>query len=186
MIMILCVHFTGATFGLPDKMQVEELSNLPTVSKILMESISIIGVNCFILISGYFGIKPSIKGIINFILWCMFYAVGIYALVAIIQPTSYNTSALISSFRVLSHTDLWFVPAYFALYVISPILNKGVSGISKRNFQFLIFGLTFLNVYLGWFWEGKINPNGYNVMQMIYIYMIGRYISAYASTEKTS
>ena len=149
-----------------------------------MESFSIIGVNCFVLISGYFGIKPSVKGAINFILWCMFYAVGIYTLVAIIKPTSENLSTLFSSFLIFSHTDLWFIPSYFALYIISPIINKGLQNIEKEQYNLLIIGLTFLNVYLGWFWQGNINPTGYNTMQLIYIYVIGKYLRLFINSNK--
>ena len=184
MLMILCVHFTGATYNLPQIMKLQDLYSINTTSKVLMESFSIIGVNCFVLISGYFGIKPSVKGAINFILWCMFYAVGIYTLVAIIKPTSENLSTLFSSFLIFSHTDLWFIPSYFALYIISPIINKGLQNIEKEQYNLLIIGLTFLNVYLGWFWQGNINPTGYNTMQLIYIYVIGKYLKLFINSNK--
>ena len=141
-----------------------------------MESWSIIGVNCFILISGYFGIRPTVKGIVNFLLWCGFYSIIIYSIYAFVEPKSYHYSDIISSFAVLSHTDLWFIPAYFSLYLIAPLINHGTSSITKKEFIWLLVALTFINVYLGWYWEGKINPNGYNIMQLIYIYIIGRYI----------
>lgn len=184
MFMILCVHFTGATFNLPNIMKIQDLSSINTTCKVLMESFSIIGVNCFVLISGYFGIKPSIKGATNFILWCMFYAVSIYTLVAIIKPTADNISYIFSSFLIFSHTDLWFIPAYFALYIISPLINKGLQNMGRKEFSLLLIAFTFLNVYLGWFWQGNINQTGYNAMQLIYIYVIGRYIRIYSSANK--
>ncbi len=183
MIMILCVHFTGATFPLPSILDIKDLLSVNTLSKMTMESFAIIGVNCFVLISGYFGIKQSLKGIINFIIWCLFYSVGIYTLVAIIHPSSHNISAVLSSFGIFSHTDLWFIPSYFALYLISPIINNGIKNLKIKEFNLLILALTFLNVYLGWFWHGTINPNGYNTMQLIYIYIIGRYLKLFISTD---
>ena len=176
MIMVLCVHFTGATYGLPQKITLSDITNIPSMSKTLMECFSIIGVNCFVLISGYFGIKPSVKGITNFITSCIIYSVSIYSIYTFIKPNLYNHTDILNSFAIFSHTDLWFIPAYFGLYILSPIINKGIQGISKRNFIYILIALTFLNVYLGWFWQGKINPTGYNIMQMIYIYIIGRYL----------
>lgn len=184
MFMILCVHFTGATFNLPAIMKFHDIFSLNTTSKILMESFSIIGVNCFVLISGYFGIKPSIKGSINFILWCTFYSVIIYLIYAILKPEQYTLTDVGLSFAIFSHTDLWFIPAYFALYIISPIINNGLQNIDKKQYALLLIGLTFLNVYLGWFWKGNINPTGYNVMQLIYIYIIGRYLRKFVSLHK--
>lgn len=186
MIMVLCVHFTGATFNLPYQMTLTDITNVSSISKTLMECFSIIGVNCFVLISGYFGIKPSIKSILNFILTCVIYSVSIYTIYYFIKPEIYDYTDIINSFAIFSHTDLWFIPAYFGLYLISPILNNGVNGISKRKFTYLLIALTFINVYLGWFWQGKINPTGYNIMQMIYIYIIGRFLNLHVKRNQKS
>ena len=35
---------------------------------------------------------------------------------------------------VLTHTDLWYVPAYFCLMIISPMLNAGMDALTKRMF----------------------------------------------------
>lgn len=183
MFMILCLHFTGSTFNLPQYMTLGDLTNIATTSKVLMESFAIIGVNCFVLISGYFGINPKAKGIINYILWCAFYSVIIYSVYAIIYPKLYGVHDIFSSFGIFSHTDLWFVPAYFALYLLSPIINSGLKDISKRKFHYILLALVFLNVYLGWFWHGKINPTGYNLMQLVFIYIIGKYLRQFASTS---
>lgn len=56
-VMVLIVHLDGASLGLP-----EPMGNITTVSgrdwwRLVVESFAIIGVNCFTLISGYFGIK---------------------------------------------------------------------------------------------------------------------------------
>ena len=186
MLMILCVHFTGATFPLPSKMHINDITSISSVAKILMESFSIIGVNCFVLISGFFGIKPSVKGIVNFIICCLFYSVIIYGIYAIALPAKYSIDDVLSSFAIFSHTDLWFIPAYFALYLISPIINRGLNGITKKNFILILVGLTFINVYLGWFWGGKVNPTGYNTMHLIYIYIIGRFIKVHMSSINLS
>ncbi|MBE6310376.1 MAG: acyltransferase [Bacteroidales bacterium] len=182
MIMILMVHFTGATFPIPNQITINNFFNINTSTKVIMESFSIIGVNCFILISGYFGIRPSVKGIVNFILWCSFYSISIYSLYTLARPNQYNVQNIIESFAIFSHTDLWFIPAYFSLYIIAPIINKGTSSLNQKQFILLLCGLTFINVYLGWFWGEKVNPTGYNVMQLIYIYIIGRYIKTKAKS----
>ncbi|MEG1916408.1 MAG: acyltransferase [Muribaculaceae bacterium] len=179
MLFILVVHFDGAALGLPAIMNFADLQNFGVVSKEVIEAISIIGVNCFVLISGYFGIKFSIKGLVKFTLWCLFYSVIIFIVKSAITPGYFTAEGLLCSFLVYSHTDLWFLPAYLGLYLLSPLLNMGIESFSKRSFQWCIIAVLFLNVYLGWLQEGKINPTGYNVMQMIMVYLIGRYIGLY-------
>ena len=179
MLMILMVHFTGATFPLPDRMQLTDFGNINTTAKMLMESFSIIGVNCFVLISGFFGIKPSVKGFTNFIFCCLFYSVVIYGIFAIADPSQYGWKDVLQSFAIFSHTDLWFIPTYLTLYVFSPLINKGFNALHRHQHITLLCALTFINVYLGWFWGGKVNPTGYNAMHLIYIYVIGRFIHTY-------
>lgn len=82
----------------------------------------------------------------------------------------------LASLQVYSATDLWFVPAYLALYLLSPVLNRGLEALSGRQLHLFLAGLLFLNVYLGWLADGKINLTGYNVMQMILMYSAGFYI----------
>lgn len=86
------------------------------------------------------------------------------------------------SLRVFSSTDLWFVPAYLALYLLSPVLNRGLVSLDRRNLLFLVAALLFLNVYLGWLCGGKINPSGYNVMQMLLLYVVGYVLRRFQST----
>ena len=181
MAMVLTVHFVGATFGLPLP---EELSNNPTSSMLIktgLESISIIGVNCFILISGYFGIKASWRGISYFTGWCIFaslvvYAIKLFYVFVLGVGENLTIGDFLESLLVYSATDLWFVPAYLALYILSPVINGGLKSLSNKNLAWFIAGLVFLNVYLGWSRGGKINQFGYNEMQMIFMYVMGYFI----------
>lgn len=178
MFFILIVHFDGAALGLPHIMTLDNVCDFGVFSKEIIESIAIIGVNCFVLISGYFGIKFSVKGLLDFWLWCIFYSVLLYLLISPFTG-KFSMSGLLLSFLAISHTDLWFVPAYFGLYILSPLLNAGIKLLSERQYVWLLGGVLFLNVYLGWLNDNRINPTGYNTMQLIMLYLIGRYIGLY-------
>lgn len=71
MMMVLMVHFVGATFGLPTREQLYALDS-GVLWKDVLESLSIVGVNCFVLISGYYGIKATRRRLLDFTLWCLF------------------------------------------------------------------------------------------------------------------
>ena len=79
----------------------------------------------------------------------------------------------VGALLVYSKTDLWFVPAYLALFLLSPLLNAGLERLDGRRLHLMLLALIFINVYLGWFHKGGINPTGYNVMQMVFLYVIG-------------
>lgn len=66
------VHGVGLTSigNIPDF----GISYLPTL---IICSIAAVAVDCFMLISGYFGIRFSWKGLANLVFSCLFYSVGI-------------------------------------------------------------------------------------------------------------
>lgn len=82
----------------------------------------------------------------------------------------------VESWMVLTHTDLWYVPAYFLLMIFSPVLNMGIDALSKRTFGAVLLALVGFNVWGGWLWGMSFNPTGYTVMQLLMVYMIARYI----------
>lgn len=171
MAMVLLVHFVGGAFNLPT---LKELQS-PTTNmllKISFESLAIIGVNCFILISGYFGIKFSIKGMLKYTSTCLFASLFVFFARTVIE-NEFDTTILFDSFLIYSNTDLWFVPAYLALFILSPLLNSSLNNLNVKKLITILACLTFINVYLGWYHSGSVNPYGYNVMQMIYLYSIG-------------
>lgn len=56
MLFIIMLHIGAASIGLPAPLQTTTSRDIWVL---IVESFSIIGVNCFALISGYFGIKAS-------------------------------------------------------------------------------------------------------------------------------
>ena len=172
MMMVLGVHFVGATFGLPS---CEELRH-PTstmVAKELLEVLMIVGVNCFVLISGFFSIHFSVRGLLRFTTICLVASLTVWAY-QWVETGETSLQSLWDAVRVYSNTDLWFVPAYLGLFVLSPFINAGCDVLTSRRMLGMLLVLTFLNVYLGWYWSGKVNPTGYCMMQLVYVYFIGR------------
>lgn len=143
MFFILIVHFDGAALGLPHIMTLDNVCDFGVFSKEIIESIAIIGVNCFVLISGYFGIKFSVKGLLNFWLWCIFYSVLLYLLISPFTG-KFSMSGLLLSFLAISHTDLWFVPCLFWTVHIKSliecrdkvVIRKAICMVARRGFIF--------------------------------------------------
>lgn len=178
MMMVLAVHIDGASLGLP-----ESITSSRDVWRLVVEALAIVGVNCFTMISGYFGIKLSLKNVISFIFQCVFYSVGIYTAFGIAFPSHFSWSGWLESWMVLTHTDLWYVPAYFCLMIISPMLNAGMDALTKRMFTIVLCLFTAVNIWGGWWWGGSFNPTGYTVIQLVWVYMIARYLRVYCMIE---
>lgn len=182
MLMVLAVHIDGASLGLPAPDGDFASLSARDIWRIAVESVAIIGVNSFTMISGYFGIRLRWRGVLSFLFECIFYSVTIYIIdAALFGRFSWN--GWLESWMVLTHTDLWYVPAYFGLMLLSPMLNSGLDAMPRRTFQMVLGLFTVFNIWCGWWWGGEFNPTGYTIVQLILVYMIARYIRLHVSLD---
>lgn len=179
MLMVLTVHADGAALGLPKLNGHWDLLSARDIFRLVVESVAIVGVNCFTLVSGYFGIRLSWRKLVDFIFQCVFYSVILTSVGWIVYPDLYNLNYWLNSWLVLTHTDLWYVPAYFCLMILSPGLNMLLSYLGKKKGAYALILLSLINVYLGWWNEASFNPTGYTVAQLAWVYLLGRYIGQY-------
>ena len=177
MIMVVLVHVDGASLGLPAPGG--DLLGLGArdVWRLAVESAAIIGVNCFTMISGYFGIRLRLRSVCSYLFECAFYSVGIFTLVWIAFPTRFSAVEWLESWLVLTHTDLWYVPAYFGLMILSPLLNAGFDALSRRMASAVLLAFIVFNVWCGRGWGAQFNPSGYTLVQLIMVYLMGRYVA---------
>lgn len=179
MMMVLLVHADGAALGLPHPDGNIVGMTGRDVWQLAVESFAIIGVNCFTMISGYFGIRLRLRSVVSFLFQCIFYSVGICLAVYAVKPELFSWTGLAESCMVLTHTDLWYVPAYFGLMLLSPLLNAGAELMPRRTFLGTVGGFTLFNIWCGWWWQGTFNPTGYTLVQLIMMYLIGRAVALY-------
>ncbi len=133
-----------------------------------------IGVILFVLISGYFGINPSIRGFFKIL-----FVVAVYYLplrLWYVYHMGMGGMAMLDSFHILSKTPYWFVRTYLCLYLISPMLNKCLKDISFRVRLYYIFAFTIIAVYLGMMQCDITLIDGKNLANFMLIYIIGNTI----------
>jgi len=119
-----------------------------SATTIFLQSISCVCVNVFVLISGWFGIRFSLKRLAKFVFQCMFFFTGIYVLALTLGIRSLQIRGIMDCF--LFNDMNWFIRAYILLFIISPILNAFVEKASKREMEMtLILFFLFQTIY-GW------------------------------------
>ena len=147
------------------------ISYLPTL---IICSIAAVAVDCFMLISGYFGIRFSWKGLANLVFSCLFYSVGISIVLGKFTPPNLQTILC-----PLTSYVWWFMSCYVIVYLLSGLIEKTIENVSKQKYLLLLL-MSYIFLYL-WHWIfGKIGgkPLG-QPMLMITIYLIGRYCGKY-------
>lgn len=189
MMLVLGVHFCGAALSLPDHKGNPELLSEGDWWKLVVESVTIIGVDLFVLISGYFGIKTSWSGIWKFSLQVVFYSVGIYFVGLLLGIWTMNWATILHSMMIYTKTYYWFVPAYFGLMLIAPLLNAAIGAMSRRTYTLLLIALMVATFYGGWVCDMKFSNDGYSTVNFVLLYLIARYIRLYfprhCSTERS-
>lgn len=106
--------------------------------RIILMNMSVLAVNCFVLISGFFRIKISMKSFFDFYFTLLFYAV-LFAIFTAIFSTFNLTENFTRILFPLSESGMWFIITYLALYLISPILNKGYEHLNTRQKDYMLF-----------------------------------------------
>lgn len=182
---VIIVHLDGASLGLPTPHSLSATSGADWW-RIIVESVTIIGVNCFTLISGYFGIRARFPKLVRFTLMCIFYSVGIYTVYALFNPEAWSWIDWLESWMVYTHSDLWYVPAYLILYLLSPMLNAATDALSTRKFGLWLGLFIAANIWCGWLWGASFNATGYTPVQLIMMYLTGRFISRWLTERAPS
>lgn len=132
-------------------------------------------VTIFILISGYFGIKLNHKKMIK--LWCMvmFYSILTFTLETI--STEFNLKSFIKACIPIISNKYWFITAYFILCYLAPYINKMIEKFDKKTNRNLIITMLIIFSIIPTIFQFEVTKdNGKGIINMLLIYLIGRYI----------
>ena len=130
------------------------------------------GVNCFILITGWFGVRNSLKGFLKIFVETCIWGLISYGVLVIICNVDFSIKHLIKS---MDFRNNWFVTSYLMLLLVAPIIEKSLFNITYSNLKSWIILLTLFN-FIFVLLLNKLNNNGYNVVQFIYLYYIARFL----------
>ncbi|MBR4705495.1 MAG: acyltransferase family protein [Paludibacteraceae bacterium] len=188
--MIVMHHFATSVW-FPGMAHVHTPGSTGEAIVLLSHCLFFIGVNCFVLISGYFSIKTSLRGFLHLYGFYAFYALLI-ALTQYLGDAQYAAMPLSAKcFHIAVHSlmpwdnnNFWFLNAYLGLFMVTPLLNVAIANMSKLAYIRILVLLTILNVIFGNFLSvDLLNTWGFCVAQFVYLYMIGGFIRKYVSIE---
>lgn len=150
-------------------------------TRALIQSLSCIGVDCFILISGYFSIKPKLKSIVNLYSVMVFCYMFCYVLSIFVGSATFEWNLLIKNLFAFSAGGNWFIQSYLMLLLLSPMINVFVDKCSEKSL--LIYIAIYMSVmyYFSAIWDAEkfFFNHGYSFATFICLYLVGRYIRKY-------
>lgn len=139
-----------------------------------------LGVNIFVLISGYFLIKSNfkVKSFVSVWLTSYFYAWIIFILYSFFIVHDLSLKDLIKTIFMGSAGYLnWFVTAYLIMYVLHPFLNKLILSLKRRELLSLILlSVLIFSIFETIFKNPSIGTTGDDAIWLIIVYFIGAFI----------
>lgn len=179
MLMVTMLHITG--HGLQEA-QIEPFSG-PYWITLFLNTFSLVAVNCFVLISGYFlsAQTISLKRLAALWLQVWTYSVMVYVILCLIPRVDvhFRLSTLVECLCPLLSNQYWFFTCYFLLYLIAPILNKLAQSWDQKEYRnvlavlLIVFSLIpSVNI-----WGDSFGTNrGYGLIWFAILYLIAAYL----------
>lgn len=139
------------------------------------------GVSCFILISGYYGVRYSKRKLLYLLI-----VTTIYSLIVSLLNDGMDLKSLLKAVLCIPLYSHWFIVCYLALILLSPYVNAMAEMLTKKDFARM---LLILCILLSVIPTVFISPSGNGVFlsqggkcfsYFIFVYFIGRYIRLHA------
>lgn len=153
-----------------------------------VESLILVHVNSFVLVSGYFQCKGKLKlgkAIkINNMTW-FYKVVMMLVLIATSLIAKPDIIIRLHTYLPIDYGTYWFINSYLILYLISPILNKIINSSSKKNLQKVILTLFIIISVLSTVTRDVFynTLTGRSLCTFILLYFIGAYIRNYPISD---
>lgn len=181
---VLIVHFNGWFVG-DWPLPAYDINN-PTLfrtGQMIISAASIICVNMFVIISGYFGIKLKLISIIKLYIYLALIYIPLYFL-RCLSTHEFVLADFLERCFVISYAG-YFIQCYFILMILSPVLNSFVERYGRGCLKWVLV-FWGLEIWFGCIMNvEELGYNqGYSVIHFVLMYMIARCIRLYEDDIK--
>lgn len=141
------------------------------------------GVNCFVLITGYFLTGFKARRAASILLQTLFYSLGLTLLTHFTGWRQDVTEETIrNSIFVISRSPYWFVIMYLALTASLPLLQPAVKALPRRAHAcFLLAATAYLSVIPTFTFQNPSSQFFHQLTWFYYLYVLGAYFRKYPS-----
>ena len=174
MMMVLISHVNYGEEGWPTQTLINEMPWL-YLWRVLVNQFCIVCVPVFVMISGWFGIRPSVRGFGN-LMFQVAFASALCAVVSLAAGKEVGWGQVVLSMLGGGH---WFVSSYVILYVLSPVLNAFVEQVQEKHFRYFLLCFFAVEFVYGYITEVGYFYRGYSALHFLGLYLLARYIRLY-------
>lgn len=142
----------------------------------------------YALLSGYASnsTKLNLKRIINLWFEIIFYSLVLSIIINAIQNNvAFNVKELTKCCMPILFNKYWYMTAYFPLFFLTPIINKGIEKIQIKDAKYLLAILIIMFSFLGTIRDNYVS-DGYHFLWLLVLFVIGALLKKLNLFEKTS
>lgn len=144
-----------------------------SILNVLTNLIATMGVGVFIAISGWFGIRFRVNGLMKYLFQILFILWAVFGLAITFGYTELSLEGIKVSIGL--YDGYWFIIGYLGLYLISPMLNAFIDKATKREYQVLLLMLLLFQCVYSWLTAWYDYYNGYSIILFAVIYLTAAY-----------
>lgn len=151
-----------------------------------------IGVDLFIIITGYFMCKSLVtpkkqfKKLNSLHNQVWFYTLGILAITIIFHLMKISGGIFIRSILPISFSAYWFITDYFVLYLVSPFINRMLAQFDQKTYRWFLIIMGAFAIIFPTFLRGSFVDTANNLVLFIFCYVFGAYIRNFEISYKMS
>jgi surface polysaccharide O-acyltransferase-like enzyme len=177
MLMIMIQHANFKVIGIPLSVDIMTMP-ISSFMRFFMQSLCFIGVNVFVMLSGWYGILFRVERLLGFIFQVLFFSVLVYGVLFLggyapmLPPKRW--------LFLLTMQNYWFVVAYLLLYILSPVLNAFVEATSSKTMKNVLLLLFACELLLGWMPSAYPSYiSGFSPLHFFALYLLARYMKEF-------
>lgn len=176
MLMVLVIHYNvGINGQTTHEMVMTEPFKFVGIAS--LKSLSFICVNCFIIISGYFGIRWKWKSLCNYLFQIAFWGGMIHIIAVCLGMTNFSIKHLADNMLLFLVHGNWFFVSYLALYMLAPIMNAYIEKVETRQLGWMVLAFYSFQSLFGWIFKNCIEfSQGLTFVSFMGLYLLGAYL----------
>ena len=155
-----------------------------------IETCAYCAVNCYALISGFIGYKSKHKysNIINLYIQTAFYALLATGIFYLSAPDEVGEKSFIKAALPFGFNYYWYFTAYLCMFFFIPFMNKALEVCDFKQLTCLVSAIVVFFSVIPFVFKGDpfSTKNGYCVLWISLLYIIGGYIRKYELHKKIS
>jgi surface polysaccharide O-acyltransferase-like enzyme len=170
MVMVLICHANGY-------INEGDLVGAHGVTRLMINQFTLVCVNVFVMISGWFGINASLKGACKLlfqVLYITLLCIGICLVAG--WPVSFRNDVLPN---LLFGTGYWFVVCFLFLYALARVLQRFIEQAGQKEYRNVLIAWLSVEFIYGFLLDTGYFNFGFSPLSFVGLYLLARYARLY-------